>query len=98
MGDSYESEDGDDHLGEGAKGQISEENLSWLSSHSHYISQRPFQSKRLTMLAAPPIPHSPLPDAWQGLLVSLVQCRADVRYVGAGESAKAVCDLTLTVE
>lgn len=38
MGDSYESEDGDDHLGEGAKGQISEENLSWLSSHSHYIS------------------------------------------------------------
>lgn len=50
------------------------------------------------MLAAPPIPHSPLPDAWQGLLVSLVQCRADVQYVGAGESAKAMCDLTLTVE
>lgn len=64
----------------------------------HYISQRPFQSKRLTMLAAPPIPHSALLDAWRGLLVPLVQCRADVRYVGAGESAKAVCDLTLTVE
>ena len=60
-------------LGEGLKD--SEENLSWLSSHPHYISQRPFQSKRL-MLAAPPIPHSPLLDAWRGLLVSLVQCRA----------------------
>lgn len=47
---------------------------------------------------APPVPHSPLPDAWQGLLVSLVRCRSDVQYVGAGESAKAVCDLTLTME
>lgn len=93
MWDSYDS-----HLGGGDKGQISEENLSWLSSHSHYISQRSFRSKRLTMLAAPPVPHSPLPDAWQGLLVSLVRCRADVRYVGAGESAKAMCDLTLTME
>lgn len=93
MGDSYESEDGDDHLGGGAKGQIE---LAFFPLALHFSKAFPIQEA--DHAGSISIPHSPLPDAWRGLLVSLVQCRADVRYVGAGESAKAVCDLTLTVE